>query len=97
MLTDVSPAGLGVASVVAALLAWAGVWLALNQGPDGIGQDRAYVAVTVGGIPLLAVVCGMLAVAKGLHRRNWPGIVAGAIGLLMIACEMWFLLANWLS
>jgi hypothetical protein len=43
------------------------------------------------------VVCGLLALVKGLHRRSWLGIVAGAIGLLMIACEMWFLLANWLS
>ena len=87
-----SPASYGTASLVAACLAWASVWFALNQGPDGIGNNRLFVAVAVGLLPLFGFVCGLFGVGMGIQRRNWIGIITGAISLAMIGFEAWFLL-----
>ncbi|MDA1055654.1 MAG: hypothetical protein O3C40_35105 [Planctomycetota bacterium] len=89
-----SPAWYGTASLVAACLAWVSVWLAFNQGPDGIGNNRIFTTVTIVLLPLFCFVCGLLGVGAGIQCRNWLGIITGAIGLAMISFEAWFLLMN---
>jgi hypothetical protein len=90
----ISPAWYGTASLVAACLAWASVWLAFNQGPDGISKNRIFTTVAILLLPLFCFVCGLLGVGAGIQRRSWLGIITGAIGLAMIAYEAWFLLMN---
>lgn len=89
-----TPAWYGTASLVAACLAWASVWLAFNQGPDGITKNRIFTTVAILLLPLFCFVCGLLGVGEGIRRRSWLGIITGAIGLAMIAYEAWFLLMS---
>ena len=59
----VSPAWFGTASLVAACLAWASVWLAFNQGPDGLAtlgvvvgiQRRSWLGIITGAIGLAMI------------------------------------------
>ena len=84
----ISPACYGTASLVAACLAWASVWLIFNQGPDGLTKNRIFTTVTVQLLPLFCFVCGLLGVVVGIQRRSWLGIITGAIGLAMIGYEL---------
>ena len=79
-----TPAWYGTASLVAACLSWASVWLVFNMGPDGILNNRLFEAVAIGLLPLFGFVCGLVGVGVGIHRRKWLGIITGAIGLAMI-------------
>ena len=91
-LFGLSPATYGIASVIAACLAWASVWMILNQGPDFARNHRLLVMVAVRLLPFFGLACGLLSVGAGIYHKNWLGIVAGAIGLGMIGFEAWFLL-----
>ena len=93
-LFGLSPASYGVASLLAACLAWASVWLLFNTGPDGFLNSRLFEAVALGLLPLFGFVCGLFGVGAGFRLRNWIGIATGAIGLGMIGFEVWFLMAN---
>jgi hypothetical protein len=86
------PATYGIASVVAACLAWASVWLIFHQGPDFERHHRVFATVTVRLLPLFGLACGLLSVGAEIFHRNWLSVVAGAIGLGMIGFEAWFLL-----
>lgn len=89
-----SPASYGIASLMAACLSWASIWLLFNMGPDSALNNRMFEAVAARLLPLFGFVCGVFAVGAGIHRRNWLGIGAGAIGLTMISFEAWFLLVS---
>lgn len=89
-----TPAWYGTASLVAACLAWASVWLLFNMGPDGILNNRLFEAVAIGLLPLFGFGCGAFAVSVGIQRSKWLGIITGAIGLAMIRLEAWFLVMN---
>lgn len=89
-LFGLSPSTYGIASVVAACLAWTSVWLIFHQGPDFDRNNRFFMTVAVP-LPLFGLVCGLLSVGAGIYHKNWVGIVAGAIGLGMIGYEVWFL------
>ncbi len=91
-LLGLSPATYGIASVIAACLAWASVVIILNQGPDFARNHRLLVTVAVYLLPLLGLTCGLLSMGAGISHKNWIGIVAGAIGVGMIGYEAWFLL-----
>ena len=86
------PATYGIASVIAACLAWASLVMILNQGPDIARNHPLLVTVAVRLLPLFALACGLISVGAGIYHKNWLGIVAGAIGLGMIGYEAWFLL-----
>lgn len=81
-----SPATYGIASVISAVLAWAGLWLILHQGPDFDRNHRLFVTVGVL-LPLLGLACGLLSVGAGIYHKHWLAIVAGAIGLGIIRFE----------
>lgn len=88
---SLSPAWYGMASLVAACLAWGSVWLIFNQGPDGLTKNRMFTTVTIQFLPWFSFVCGLLGVGVGIQLKSWLGIITGAIGLAMIAYEAWFL------
>ena len=76
-----SPTRYGLASVIAACLAFAS-WALIVV----IGFAMAYVA---GLLALVAVVAGVLGIGTGLYFRRWPGIVGGVLGLAMIGYGAW--------
>ena len=92
--SGLSPAWYGTASLVAACLAWASVWLAFNQGPDGITKNRIFTTVATVLLPMFCLVCGLLGVGAGIQHRSWVGITTGVIGSAMIAYEAWLLSMN---
>ena len=92
--SGMSPASYGIASLIAACLSSASVWLLFNMGPDGVLNNRLFEAVAFGLLPLFGFVCGLVGVGTGLNHKNWFAIATGSIGLGMIGFEVWFLLAN---
>jgi len=92
--SGLSPASYGIASLIAACLAWTSVWLLFNMGPDGVLNNRLFEAAAIGLLPLFGVVCGLVGVGTGLIHKNWFAIATGSIGAVMIGFEVLLLLVN---
>lgn len=92
--SGLSPACYGIASLIAACLSWASIWLVFNMGPDGVLNNRAFEAVAIGLLPLFGFVCGLIGVGTGFNHKNRLAIATGSIGLAMIGFESWLLLMN---
>ena len=90
--SGLSPATYGIASLIAACLSWASIWLVFNMGPDGVLNNRLFEAVAIRLLPLFGFVCGLVGVGTGFYHKNWLAIATGSIGLSMIGYETWFLL-----
>lgn len=89
-LFGLSPSIYGIASLIAASISLASVWLVFNMGPDGILNNWWFGAFAIGLLPLFGITSGLLGVGGGFHRRNWFGMITGAVGLAMSSCEAWF-------
>lgn len=92
--SSLSPVSYGSASLIAACLSWACVWLLFNMGPDGMLNNRLFEAFGIGLLPLVGFLCGLFGAGIGVHEKNWFAITTGSIGLGMIGFEVWLLLAN---
>lgn len=90
-----SPASYGIASMTTASISLASIWLVFNMGPDGVLNNWWFGVFAIGLLPLLGLMCGLVGIRGGFHHKNWLGMIAGAVGLMMSGyeiCLAWFVL-----
>lgn len=78
-LSGLSPARMGITSLISACLAWASLPLILV-----VGLFLALCATVP--LVLIGVVTGMIGVGTGISGRNPVAIITGLLGLLVIGC-----------
>jgi hypothetical protein len=80
-----SPKRFGIASLVAACLAFAS-WPLMVV----IGFLMVYVAMLMS---LVAVVSGLLGISSGIYFKEWPGVVMGTIGIGLVSVGACFIVS----
>ena len=86
-LFGLSPVRYGTVSLIAACLAFASQWLVVV-----VGVFLCLVAFIP--LALIGIVSGLLGIGTGLYYGQWPGSVAGTVGVAIIAFVSWSLAQN---